>query len=143
MLGRPREERQVRFLTLASLRWVIRHRAWSPWYLVRYWRFLVFRLRNPHIITTGMVFIGRRVEIYARRGYGRIVLGRWVHLGDENRLRCHEGSLVVGDKCVFGRGNTVNPRLLQTGFTSATSTTSPKTSTYQSRTKASSSLRCA
>lgn len=102
---------QARFLTVDSLRWIIRNRAWSRWYLIRYWRFLVFRLRNPHVITTGFVFIGRRVEIYARRGYGRVVLGRWVHLGDENRLRCHEGTLVIGDKCVFGRDNTVNTYL--------------------------------
>ena len=85
-----------------------RHRAWSPWYLIRYWRFLVFRLRHPHIITEGFVFLGKRVEVYARPGYGRLILGRWVHVGDENRLRCHEGTMRVGDKCVFGRDNTVN-----------------------------------
>ncbi|MFZ9986462.1 MAG: acyltransferase, partial [Candidatus Nanopelagicales bacterium] len=53
-------------------------------------------------------FLGRRVHVYARRGYGRLILGRWVHIGDENRLRCHEGTMRVGDKCVFGRDNTVN-----------------------------------
>ena len=31
-----------------------------------------------------MVLIGRRVELYARTGYRRLVLGRWVNLGDEN-----------------------------------------------------------
>ncbi len=75
---------------------------------MRYWRFLLLRLRNPHIVTEGFVFIGRRVELYARPGYGRLVLGRWVHLGDENRLRAHEGTLRVGDKVVLGRDNTVN-----------------------------------
>lgn len=105
---RPRDPRQARFLTWASLRWVVRHRAWTPWYLVRYWRFFWFKVRNPHVVTEGFVFIGRRVQLYARRGYGRLVLGRWVHVGDENRLRCHEGVLTVGDKCVFGRDNTVN-----------------------------------
>ena len=40
-----------------------------------------------------------------------MILGRWVHLGDNNRLRCHEGNLVIGDKCVFGRENTVNAYL--------------------------------
>lgn len=106
-----RDPRHMRFLTVASLRWVIRHRAWSWWYLVRYWRFLWLRIRHPHVVTTGFVFLGRRVEIHARRGYGRIVLGRWVHIGDENRLRCHEGTLRIGDKCVFGRDNTVNAYL--------------------------------
>ncbi len=98
-------------MTVASARWVIRNRAWSPWYLIRYWRFLVFKVRNPHIITTGFVFLGKHVEVNARKGYGRMILGRWVHLGDGNRVRCHEGSLVIGDKCVFGRENTVNAYL--------------------------------
>ena len=98
----------ARFLTWSSLRWVITHRAWTPWYLIRYWRFAWFKLRNPHVVTHGMVFLGRRVEVYARRGYGRLVLGRWVHIGDENRLRVHEGVMTIGDKCVFGRDNTVN-----------------------------------
>jgi acetyltransferase-like isoleucine patch superfamily enzyme len=103
-----RDPRQARFVTWASLRWVVRHRALSPFYLVRYWRFLVLRVTQPHIVTEGFVFIGRRVELYARPGYGRLVLGRWVHLGDENRLRAHEGTLRVGDKVVLGRDNTVN-----------------------------------
>ena len=98
----------ARFLTLASLRWVVSHRAWTPYYLVRYWRFLVFRLRNPHVVTEGMVFFGKRVEVSARRGYGRLVIGKWVHFGDDNRIRCHEGSLRIGEKCVFGRDTTVN-----------------------------------
>jgi len=75
---------------------------------VRYWRFFWLKLRHPHIITEGFVFLGRRVQVYARPGYGRLILGRWIHLGDENRLRCHEGTMRVGDKCVFGRDNTVN-----------------------------------
>jgi acetyltransferase-like isoleucine patch superfamily enzyme len=108
MFGRQRDPRQARYLTVASLRWVIRHRAWTPWYLRRYWRLLLFRLRNPHIVTEGMVFLGKRVELYARRGYGRLVVGRWVHIGDGNAIRAHEGTLRIGDKCVFGKDNTVN-----------------------------------
>jgi acetyltransferase-like isoleucine patch superfamily enzyme len=102
------DPRQARFLTVASLRWVLRHRAWTPWYLVRYWRLLRMRERHRDVVTEGMVFLGRRVEIAARPGYGRVVLGRWVHVGDETRLRAHEGTLRIGDKVVFGRGDTVN-----------------------------------
>jgi acetyltransferase-like isoleucine patch superfamily enzyme len=103
-----RDPRQARFVTLASLRWVIRNRAWTPWYLVRYTRLLRFRLANPHVILRGMVFLGKRVELHARPGYGRLEIGRWVHVGDGNSLRCHEGSLRIGDKAVFGRQNVVN-----------------------------------
>lgn len=75
---------------------------------MRYWRFFLLRVRSPHIVTEGFVFLGRRVEVHARKGYGRLILGRWVHIGEDNRLRCHEGTLRVGDKCVFGRDNTIN-----------------------------------
>ena len=103
-----RDPQQARFLTLASLRWVIRNRAWTPWYLVRYARLLRFRMANPHVVLRGMVFLGRRVELHARPGFGRLEIGRWVHIGDGNSLRCHEGSLRIGDKVVFGKDNTVN-----------------------------------
>jgi acetyltransferase-like isoleucine patch superfamily enzyme len=110
-VARYRDPRQVplrRFLSPASIRWVVRHRAWTRYHLVRYWRFLVMRLRHPDVVTEGMVYLGRGVELRARPGYGRIVLGRWVHLGDGNRLRAHEGTLRIGDKTVLGRENTLN-----------------------------------
>lgn len=103
-----RDPRQARFLTVESLRWVWRNRAFTPWYLVRYWRLLKFRLANPHVVLRGMVFLGRNVEIHCRPGYGRLEIGRWVHIGDGNAIRCHEGSLRIGDKVVFGKDNTVN-----------------------------------
>jgi acetyltransferase-like isoleucine patch superfamily enzyme len=108
VVHRTRDPRQARYLTWASLRWIVRNRAWTPWYLIRYWRFLRFRLRNPHIVTEGFVFIGKNVELYARKGYGRLVIGKWVHFGNGNAIRCHEGNLRIGDKCVFGKDNTVN-----------------------------------
>ncbi len=110
-MGAYRDPRQVplrAFLSPASIRWVVRHRAWTPYHLVRYWRFLLLRLRHPQVVTEGMVYLGRGVELSSRKGYGRIVLGRWVHLGDNNRLRAHEGTLRIGDKTVLGRENTIN-----------------------------------
>ena len=106
--SRLRDPRQARFLTWASLKWVIANRAFTPWYLVRYWRLLKFRLANPHVVLRGMVFLGKDVELHARPGYGRLEIGRWVHIGDGNAIRCHEGSLRIGDKVVFGKDNTVN-----------------------------------
>lgn len=103
-----KDPRQAKFLSKDSLRWVVRNRAFTPWYLVRYWRLLKFRLFNPHVILRGMVFLGKDVELHARAGYGRLEIGRWVHIGDGNAIRCHEGSLRIGDKVVFGRQNVVN-----------------------------------
>jgi acetyltransferase-like isoleucine patch superfamily enzyme len=110
MLQRPESEplRSARFCTLASLRWVLRNRAYTPWYLIRYWRFFRFKLRNPHVITRGFVFMDRGAELYARRGYGRLILGRWIHLGVRTALRCHEGTLSLGDKGVLGRDISIN-----------------------------------
>ncbi|MFB9727313.1 acyltransferase [Haloechinothrix salitolerans] len=102
------DPRQAKFLTRDSLRWVLRNRAFTPWYLVRYWRLLKFRVTNPHVILRGMVFLGKDVELHARPGYGRLEIGRWVHIGDGNAIRCHEGSLRIGDKAVFGRQNVIN-----------------------------------
>ncbi|WP_063753595.1 DapH/DapD/GlmU-related protein, partial [Kutzneria sp. 744] len=106
--ARRRDPEQARFLTMASLRWMLRNRAYTPWYLVRYWRLLRFRLANPHVVLRGMVFFGKNVELHCRPGYGRLEVGRWVHIGDGNSIRCHEGSLRIGDKVVFGKDNTVN-----------------------------------
>ena len=91
--------------------WIVRNRAWGPWYLVRYWRFVVMRITHPDVEVSGPVFLGANVRLERRRGVGRIVLGRWVHLGDGTVLRCHEGVLRIGDKCVFGQNNTVNCHL--------------------------------
>ncbi|GAA0923791.1 hypothetical protein GCM10009554_02120 [Kribbella koreensis] len=98
----------MRLLTAANLRWVVRHRAWTPYYLKRYWRFGWFKLRHRHVVTEGFVFLGKKLEIVARPGHGRLILGQWVHLGDETRLRAHEGTLRIGDKVVFARDVTVN-----------------------------------
>ncbi|MDQ1634483.1 MAG: hypothetical protein QOJ32_1292 [Frankiaceae bacterium] len=110
-LDARKDPRQAKFFTVASLRWVLRHRAYTPFYLVRYWRFFVWKARNPHIVTEGFVFLGKNVELYARKGYGRLIVGKWVHIGNGNALRAHEGTLRIGDKCVFGKDNTVNTYL--------------------------------
>lgn len=98
-------------LSVPSLRWVIRHRAWTPYYLIRYLRLLRLRIRHPSILLEGMVFLGRGVELEVRPGYGRIILGAWVHIGDGTALRAHEGTLRVGEKAVFGRHTIVNSYL--------------------------------
>jgi acetyltransferase-like isoleucine patch superfamily enzyme len=99
---------QARLVSWASLRWIVRHRAWTPWYLLRYWRLLKVRVRQPHIVLRGMVFLGKGVTLECRPGLGRLEIGRFVHIGDGTNIRCHEGSLRIGDKAVFGAENTVN-----------------------------------
>jgi acetyltransferase-like isoleucine patch superfamily enzyme len=100
--------RSARFRTLASLRWVLCHHAYTPWYLVRYCRFLRFKLTNPHVVTRGLVFLDRGARVEVRPEYGRLIIGRWVHLGADTVLRCHEGTLTLGDKSVLARNISVN-----------------------------------
>ena len=107
--ARHRDPQQCRFLTWDSLKWVVRHKAYSPWYLVRYWRLFAFRLRNPHVVLRGMVFLGKNTELLCRPGLGRMEIGRWVHIGDNTAIRCHEGSLRIGDKAVFGKTSSSIP----------------------------------
>jgi acetyltransferase-like isoleucine patch superfamily enzyme len=54
------------------------------------------------------VFLDRGAELYARPGLGRLILGRWLHLGVDTAIRCHEGTLRIGDKCTFARRNSIN-----------------------------------
>jgi acetyltransferase-like isoleucine patch superfamily enzyme len=105
---RSSPERQFRLFTLANLRWLLANRAWTPWYLLRYWRFLRVRLTRPQIVLQGLVFLDRGAELYVRPGYGRLVVGPWVHLGAGTALRCHEGTLRVGGRSTFGRDTSVN-----------------------------------
>ena len=82
-------------LTLASLNWVIANRAYTRGTLVRYWRLLKFA-GQPHIITCGMVFLGKNVEIHATPELAQMEIGRWVHIGDKNTIRAHEGLAATG-----------------------------------------------
>ncbi|HZE37749.1 MAG TPA: acyltransferase [Stackebrandtia sp.] len=71
-------------------------------------RYLWLRSRRPRVICRGMVYLGRRTEIRARAGYGRLILGRGVRIGDHGAIRAHEGTLSIGDGCVMGSRVTVN-----------------------------------
>ncbi len=93
---------------MAWVRGVLRARMYTPRYLAYGLRYLWFRLRNPHVVTRGMVFLARGAEVRCRRGLGHLEIGRWVWVGRGTSIRCHEGSLRIGDKAVFGSNVVVN-----------------------------------
>lgn len=98
--------------SLSNASWILRNRAWSWYYLVRYLRFLRLHHFGPrNVVCTGFVFLGKGVELSARKGFGRIVLGSWVHIGDHCHIRAHEGRIHIGSKTVIGRDNTINAYL--------------------------------
>src|SRR5699024_6903545 len=85
--SRRRDPDQAKFLTRASLQWVLADKAYTAWYLVRYYRLAKFNLANPHVILRGMVFLGKNVEIHSTPELSRLEIGRWVHIGDGNAIR--------------------------------------------------------
>jgi len=96
----------------SNVKWIIRHRAWNWYYLVRYLRFVKLHHFGPKgVQCTGFVFLGKGVELNVRKGYGRILLEPWVHIGDQCHIRAHEGSIRIGSKTVMGRDNTINAYL--------------------------------
>jgi acetyltransferase-like isoleucine patch superfamily enzyme len=94
-----------------SVRFAVEHRMLTPDYLRLYARFLTHRLRAPHVEFEGMAFLGRGVELEARRHHGRLRIGPWCWIGDGNRLRSHEGQVRLGAKVVLGSANVVNSYL--------------------------------
>lgn len=83
---------------------LIAPRNWG--FALRYlWR---FKVRNRHIATRGFVYVAPEAEVSCRRGLGRMELGRAVRIGRGDAIRCHEGSLRIGDDVVFGSQVTVN-----------------------------------
>ncbi len=98
-----------------AVRFAVERRMLTPEYLTYYRRWLWHRARiaasGQHVDLQGMAFLGRRVELRGRAGHGRLVVGPWTHLGDDNKLRAHEGQLTVGEKVVMGRDNVINTYL--------------------------------
>ncbi|MBW3658022.1 MAG: hypothetical protein KY457_05250, partial [Actinobacteria bacterium] len=98
-----------------AVRHAVERRMLTSQYLRLYARFLrhraVVAASGREVVLQGMVFTGRRVELHARRGHGRLVLGPWCWIGNDNKLRAHEGQLTLGAKVVMGRDNVVNTYL--------------------------------
>lgn len=91
-----------------NARWILDKRAYTLNHAILAARYALLRLEQPWIETDGVTFMGRGVDLSARRGMGHVSIGRFVWIGNNCALRCHEGHLRVGDKTVFGSNNVVN-----------------------------------
>lgn len=87
---------------------MLAHRAWTPYHLRAYARYGWLQLRHRDVRTEGLVFLGRGVELRVRKGYGRLIIGQFAHIGDGAALRAHEGTLRVGAKAVLAAEVTIN-----------------------------------
>lgn len=84
---------------------------WRLRFTADYLRFAWLRIRRPWLRCLGMVYLARGVTLRARRGYGRLVLGRGVRIGAGSAVRAHEGTVHIGDRTVLGARVTVNAYL--------------------------------
>jgi len=74
------------------------------------WRYLWRRIltrAGRRWQTSGMLFLGRRLELQIGRG-GTIRFGHFVWIGDGSKIRCHEGVVEIGDKTVMGQECTIS-----------------------------------
>ena len=74
------------------------------------WRYLWRRFLTPagrRWRSNGLFFFGRGLELEVGRK-GRIEFGRFVWIGDNTKIRCHEGVVEIGEKTVMGQECTIS-----------------------------------
>jgi acetyltransferase-like isoleucine patch superfamily enzyme len=92
------------------LRFLARNRMLNPRYARLLWRYLWRRLLTPagrRWRSDGPFFLGRGLELKIEPR-GEIRFGRFVWIGDETKIRCHEGAVEIGDKTVMGQECTIS-----------------------------------
>jgi len=82
----------------------------TPRYARLFWRYLWRRLLTPagrRWASEGPFFLGRGLELKIEPR-GQIRFGRFVWIGDETKIRCHEGLVEIGAKTVMGQECTIS-----------------------------------
>jgi acetyltransferase-like isoleucine patch superfamily enzyme len=95
---------------LAVLRFLMRNRMITPKYGLLALRLAVRRFLTPagrRMELGGMLFLGRGVTLQIGRT-ARVCFGRWVWIGHGTKIRCHEGTVSIGDKTVLGQECTIS-----------------------------------
>ena len=64
-------------------------------------------LLRRRLVLDGLAFVGPRCVLQAGKGT-RIELGRWSWLGHGCKVRCHEGTVLIGAKTVLGQECTIS-----------------------------------
>lgn len=111
LLRPPPRLRYPRWGWRRAIRFAAERRMYARAYRAGLRRYLWHRLAHRRLELQGVVFTGRDVELYARPGHGRLVIGPWCWIGNANKLRAHEGQLTLGEKVVMGRDNVINAYL--------------------------------
>jgi len=100
----------IRAVGQSVARFWIRNRMVTPKYALLVARLAWRRWLTPagrRMSLGGMLFLGGRVTIQIGRR-AQIRFGRWVWIGHGTKIRCHEGSVSIGDKTVLGQECTIS-----------------------------------
>ena len=92
------------------LRFLSQNRILTPRYARLFWRYLWRRFLTPagrRWASEGPFFLGRGLELKIEPR-GQIRFGRFVWIGDETKIRCHEGLVEIGAKTVMGQECTIS-----------------------------------
>ena len=92
------------------LRFLVRNQMLTPRYVRLFWRYLWRRLLTPagwRWRSDGPFFLGRDLELKIEPR-GEIRFGRFAWIGDGTKIRCHEGTVEIGEKTVMGQECTIS-----------------------------------
>jgi len=93
---------------LTFLRFARRNRLISPGYLVLLVRLAYFKLRfRGRLKTDGLAFICPGVVFEIGKD-ATVHLGRWSWIGNDTKIRAHEGEVRIGAKTVLGQECTIS-----------------------------------
>jgi acetyltransferase-like isoleucine patch superfamily enzyme len=91
-------------------RFLLRNRMITPKYALLAMRLLARRFATPsgrRMSLAGMLFLGSGVKLeIGKRAH--VSFGRWVWIGHDTKIRCHEGEVRIGDKTVLGQECTIS-----------------------------------
>jgi acetyltransferase-like isoleucine patch superfamily enzyme len=103
-----REPPPLRGNPLTFLRFARRHDMVSRSYAYLLLRWLYFKLRfGRRLETDGVCFICPGVKFEIGKG-ARLRLGRWSWIGNDCKIRVHEGEVSIGAKTVIGQECTIS-----------------------------------
>jgi acetyltransferase-like isoleucine patch superfamily enzyme len=106
----PRSGPPPRAGAIATARFWLRNGMVTPKYALLVLRLVWRRLLTPtgrRMSLDGMLFLGRGVKLQIG-GSARVSFGRWVWIGHDTKIRCHEGEVRIGDKTVLGQECTIS-----------------------------------
>jgi acetyltransferase-like isoleucine patch superfamily enzyme len=94
----------------ALIAFLIRNRMITPKYALLALRLFRRKFLTPtgrRMALDGMLFLGSGVKLQIGRS-ARVRFGRWVWIGHDTKIRCHEGEVRIGDKTVLGQECTIS-----------------------------------